>query len=97
MSENEKEARMRGKRAINMLAQDLAWAADEPVDRIDWDPDPEVEAADHPAAEYQVILATDRQVVKGTLPGDGVGKARDNQVGDEIQSILEGMVGQLKG
>lgn len=97
MSENEKEARMQGKRAVNMLVQDLAWAADEPLDRIDWDPDPEVEAANRPADEYQLILATDRRVVKGSLSGAAVGRARDNRVGDELQSILEGMVGQLKG
>ncbi|MEJ2509177.1 MAG: hypothetical protein P8009_06820 [Gammaproteobacteria bacterium] len=60
--------RARGKQAIALAAQELAWARNIPLGRIDWTPDPEMEEGT--ASAYLLTLLTDAHEVQETLTGE---------------------------
>lgn len=62
--------RTRGKHAITLAAQELAWARDIPLGRIDWTPDPEMEDEADRASSYLLTLLTDANEAQETFPAD---------------------------
>jgi len=89
------QRRLKGKKSINMAAQELAWSADVPLGRIDWHPDPETEDAGAATQTYLVTLLTDAGEAHGTVPATLVEKAPDARDGT-LKDILDRMIAELQ-
>ncbi len=96
MSDTDRHAqRMKGAKRIVLKAQEMGWAANRPVTRADWTPDPEMEAPERLAGSYLLTLSTNSRRVKETLPAAAVEKAAAGDIA-EVQPILERMVAQFR-
>lgn len=87
--------RIEGKQSIDSAAQEMAWAANVPLGRIDWQPDPELEPWHTRADSYLLTLTTAGSQAQGQLPGmlvERVPDARD----EELKKILDRLVGDLR-
>ncbi|HKJ09376.1 MAG TPA: hypothetical protein VKA76_09845 [Gammaproteobacteria bacterium] len=89
------QARIKGKQSIDTTAQELAWAANVPLGRIDWQPDPELESRGVPADDYLLTLTTDAGEAQGRLSAALVERVPDSR-DDELKRILDRLVDDLR-
>lgn len=89
------QTRIKGKQSIDSAAQELAWAENVPLGRIDWQPDPELELQGVPADKYLLTLMTDAGAAQGQLSAALVERAPDGRDG-ELKQILDRLVADLR-
>ncbi len=88
------ELRIKGAKHVAQCAQEMGWAMNEPLGRIDWQPDPETEAKDNLAEAYLLTLATDRRHVHQTISADTLERlaiAKDAEVNALIEDLVTGL------
>jgi hypothetical protein len=89
------QTRIKGKQSIDTTAQEMAWAANVPLGRIDWQPDPELERQGVPADNYLLTLTTDAGEAQGRLSAALVERIPDGR-DDELKKILDRLVEDLR-
>lgn len=76
------QTRIRGKRALTRAVQELAWADDLVIGRIDWTPDPENAAGStQPVEEYLLTVLTDADEVQERIPRELLEQLGNPQAG----------------
>lgn len=96
MSDSDRHAKRRkGAKRIVLLAQEMGWAANRPVTRADWQPDPEMESPDRLAESYLLTLSTNARRTKESLPAEALEQAAADDM-EAVKPLLERMVEQLR-
>lgn len=72
-----RQNRIRGKRAIARALQEIAWANDLVIGRIDWTPDPEQAGTPSTQEAYLLTLLTDAVEVQERFTGTTLEEAGD--------------------